>query len=112
MSFGVRVSVLGLVFLALFSVLALRLWSVQVVQASQLAEQAETNQLKVIETPAPRGEIRDRRGRLLAGTRPALAAVVDGALVPDPDDPQMEELIQRLSAFAGLPASDVRGSYR
>ena len=108
MSFGARLSVLALVFLALFTVLTLRLWSVQVVQASQFVEQAENNQLKVIETPAPRGEIRDRRGRLLAGTRPALAAVVDGALLPSADDPVLEDLVQRLSAFAALPAEEVR----
>lgn len=111
MSFGVRVSVLGLAFVALFSVLALRLWSVQVVQASQLAAQAETNQLKVIETPAPRGEIRDRKGRLLAGTRPALAAVIDGALVPNVDTPEMDALVQRLSAFAGVAAAEVRAAF-
>ncbi len=108
MSFGARISILGLAFVVLLTVLTLRLWSIQVVQASQFVEQAENNQLKVIETPAPRGEIRDRKGRLLAGTRPALAAVVDGALLPNSEDPTLEDLIQRLSAFATLPVEDVR----
>jgi penicillin-binding protein 2 len=108
MSIGVRLGVIAAVFTLLFSVLTFALWSVQVVEGSTFAAQADNNQIKVVDTPAPRGEIRDAKGRLLAGTRPALAAIVDGGLIPRTDDPEMEQLIQRLSALGNMPVADVR----
>ncbi|MBA2338282.1 MAG: penicillin-binding protein 2 [Acidimicrobiia bacterium] len=108
MSTGARLAVLGVLFLALFSVLTLRLWTVQVTASTEYQILAENNQVRVVETPAPRGEIRDRQGRLMAGTQPALAAVLDGALVPDEDDPDEPDFIQRLSALTGIAADEVR----
>ncbi|MGI8822129.1 MAG: penicillin-binding protein 2 [Acidimicrobiia bacterium] len=110
MSTGARLTVLGMVFLALFSVLTLRLWAVQVTASTEYRALAETNQVRVVETPAPRGEIRDSQGRLMAGTQPALAAVLDGALVPDVDDPGEPDFIQRLSTLTGIPADEVRSA--
>jgi penicillin-binding protein 2 len=97
--------VLGLVFLAMFAALTLRLWQIQVASATDYEAQADNNQVKLVSTPAPRGEIRDRNGELLAGTRSALAAVVDGALVTDDTE---EELIQQLAAFSPLTTAEVR----
>ena len=99
---------LGVVFLALFGVLTLRLWTVQVTATTEYQTLAESNQVRVVETPAPRGEIRDRNGELIAGTRSALAAVLDGALVPDEDDPGEPDFIQRLSTLSGIPVDEVR----
>lgn len=107
MSTGVRLGFLGLVFLVLFTILTVALWSVQVVEGSTFAEQAQNNQIKVVDTPAPRGEIRDKQGRLLAGTVPALAAIVDGGLIPAADDPETAALLQRLSAFANVPVAEI-----
>ncbi len=107
MTFGARLLVLGVAFLTLFSVLTLRLWQMQVTAAEEYREEAETNLVRIVETPAPRGEIRDTEGRLIAGNRPALAAVVEGSLLPDADDPAIDELVQRLAAFSGLPASEI-----
>ena len=108
MSAGARITVLGMVFLALFGVLTLRLWTVQVTATTEYQTLAESNQVRVVETPAPRGEIRDRNGELIAGTRSALAAVLDGALVPDEDDPGEPDFIQRLSTLSGIPVDEVR----
>lgn len=105
MSFGVRLSIIATAFIALFGVLALRLWDMQLIEAEAYQDQADSNLVRFVETPAPRGEIRDAQGRLIAGTRPALAAVVEGALLPDEDDD--DELIARLAAFSGLPAAEV-----
>ncbi len=105
---GLRIGALGIVFLTLFGVLVLQLWRIQVIEAAVNEEQAQRNQVKLVETPAPRGEIRDRNGELLAGTQPALAAIVDGALVPEEGTPQLDQLVQRLSAFAGIAPGEVR----
>lgn len=104
MSTGWRLSILGLVFILMFSALTLRLWQVQVTEAQVNELRAEQNQIALATTPAPRGEIRDRKGRLLAGTRPALAAIVDGQIISDEVAP---DLVARLAAFAGLEADVV-----
>ena len=103
-----RIGSLGVLFLVLFGVLVLQLWRVQVIEAAENEQQAQRNQVKLVETPAPRGEIRDRNGELLAGTRPALAAIVDGALVPEEDTEDLDNLVQRLSAFSGITPTEIR----
>lgn len=108
MSITARIGILGLAFVALFTVLTLKLWTVQVTATDEYIAKAESNQVKLVDTPAPRGEIRDRDGRLLAGTRPALAAIVDGALVPPAEDEGMAAYLQRLSTFSGIAVGEVQ----
>lgn len=104
MTTGWRIGALGIAFLALFSLLTLRLWQIQVTEAAEAVTAAERNQIDFASTPAPRGEIRDRNGTLLAGTRPVLSAVIDGQLVPSSME---QELIAKLAAFSGLDPVDV-----
>jgi cell division protein FtsI/penicillin-binding protein 2 len=99
-----RLGALGLVFAALFAILALWLWRIQVTQSEGYEELARQNQVRLVSTPAPRGDIYDRKGRLLAGTRSSLAAVADMALIDDDDVP---DLAQNLAALLGLPASEI-----
>ena len=99
MTTGWRIGVLGAAFLALFALLSLRLWQLQVTEAAAAVEAAERNQIDFASTPAPRGEIRDRNGTLLATTRPVLSAIVDGQLVPIAIE---DELVAKLAAFSGL----------
>jgi penicillin-binding protein 2 len=96
---GWRIGALGVAFLVLFGLLTLRLWQIQVTEAAEAVEAAERNQIDFATTPAPRGEIRDRNGALLAGTKPVLSAVIDGQLV---DEDAEDELIARLAAFSLL----------
>jgi penicillin-binding protein 2 len=70
--FYVRVSVLLLVALVAFSVLAVRLWSIQIVGQARFERAARQQAFRVVETPGPRGAIVDRAGRPLAGTQPQL----------------------------------------
>lgn len=104
MTTGWRIGALGIAFLALFALLTLRLWQIQVTEAAESLEAAERNQIDFASTAAPRGEIRDRNGALLAGTKPVLSAVIDGQLVPHDAD---EELIAGLAAFSALDPVDV-----
>jgi len=102
---GLRLAGLGIFFAALFGILLVRLWTIQVTLADEYVAQAQSLQIRVVSTPAPRGEIRDTNGRLLAGSRSALALVIDGALI----DPETEaELVQRLAALSDLSASEVQ----
>lgn len=104
MTTGWRIGVLGVAFLAMFALLTLRLWQIQVTETADAVLAAERNQVDFVNTPAPRGEIRDRNGALLAGTRPMLSAIIDGQLVPADIE---EELIAKLAAFSGLDSVEV-----
>jgi len=102
MNSGARIGVIGIVFLALLGVLTLRLWSMQVTEVQAYEDRADRNQVRVVYTPAPRGDIYDSNGVKLAGTRSALAAVVDLALV---DSDELETLARNLSAFLDVPSA-------
>ncbi|MGI9666457.1 MAG: penicillin-binding transpeptidase domain-containing protein [Acidimicrobiia bacterium] len=108
MTSTVRLGVIGIVFFALLGLLTLRLWTMQVTEVHAYEERALSNQSRVVYTPAPRGDIYDRNGVKLAGTRSALAAVVDLALV---DEDERERLAQNLAAFLDEPASEITSSF-
>ncbi|MFV1970732.1 MAG: penicillin-binding transpeptidase domain-containing protein [Acidimicrobiia bacterium] len=99
-----RVGVIGLVFAALLAVLGMRLWTMQVTEVYAYEERAAKQQVRVVTTPAPRGNIFSADGVKLAGTRSALAAVVDLALV---DKDELGRLAENLGAFLLEPASDI-----
>lgn len=108
MKFAVRLSVLGLAFVALFSVLGLRLWFVQVAEGPAIARAAEEQTWIQKTAHAPRGEIFDREGRTLATSRFVPAVVIDRTFV-QPDE--KDTLIQRISALLGMPASEIEHAY-
>jgi penicillin-binding protein 2 len=58
----VRLSIVGVIVLALFSTLLARLWFLQVASGSDFAEAAQSNRIRVIEEPGQRGRILDRNG--------------------------------------------------
>lgn len=99
-----RIGVIGLVFAALLGVLMLRLWTMQVTEVQAYEDRADRNQVRIVFTPAPRGDIFDANGVKLAGTRSALAAIVDLALV---DDDEVETLARNLAAFLDEPTADL-----
>jgi len=99
-----RLAGVGLVMAVMMAALGLRLWSIQVTETNRYTTEAERNLIRVVQTPAPRGDIYDRHGELLAGTKPSLAVVVDMGLV---EETFSEELAQRLAAFLDEPASAI-----
>lgn len=100
----VRISVVGLVFATLFAVLGIRLWTMQITEVHAYEVRAESQQVRVVSTPAPRGNIVDVNGVKLAGTRSALAAVVDLALI---DDDEIDSLAENLGALLNESASGI-----
>jgi len=59
-----------------FIVIIFRLASLMIAEGESHREYAENRIVKSISISAPRGEIRDRYGRLLAGNRPSFAVEV------------------------------------
>jgi len=60
-----RLQIVGLIVLVLFGVMVLRLWTLQVINAKSYAAAVTANQVRVVDVPAPRGEIVDRNDTVL-----------------------------------------------
>ena len=65
-----RVSHLAAVVIVLFASLVARLWYLQIALGPELLRESEANRIKLLRTRAPRGTIYDRKGRILATSRP------------------------------------------
>lgn len=108
MKFAVRLSILGVAFVVMFSVLGLRLWFVQVAEGPEIARAAEEQLWLEKVTHGPRGDIVDRNGTLLATSRMVPAVVVDRSYV---STDQRADLIQRLSAILSINPADIDDAY-
>jgi len=95
----VRVSIIGVVVVALFAALLGRLWFLQVGSNESYVAQAAENGQRELQTEAPRGRILDRNGRVLVENRVSWAVTVDRDL----DDDTEAEVLGRLATLLGAP---------
>ena len=70
-----RLTAVQYVILAIFLVLAYRLWRLQVMQSDEYALLAEKNRVRNIPILAPRGKILDREGRIIVDNYPSFSAL-------------------------------------
>src|SRR5947209_8706405 len=70
-----RLAILGMVVVSLFSALLARLWYLQVLASPTYKVEAQHNSVVFVYTEAPRGRILDRSGKVLADNRVVLALV-------------------------------------
>jgi penicillin-binding protein 2 len=103
----VRVSIVGVVVVALFSTLLVRLWFLQSGAESSLKVQAEVASTRVIQTESPRGAILDRKGRVLVRDRPSWAVTVERSL----DERTVDRLLGQLAEQLGIPADSLESHY-
>ena len=103
MSLRLRATAVIVVVICLFGTLLGRLWYLQVVEAgTPIATQLASEGEETFYIPAPRGEIFDRDGVLLAGNRiEQVVSVEPGALLAHPG------IVDELSALLGEPAARV-----
>ncbi len=73
---GRRVELLGLLAFVLFAVVAFRLWYLQILTGHRNVSLANANVARDIAIPAPRGEIVDRQGRVIANVHSAAIAAI------------------------------------
>lgn len=104
--------------LVVFGAVFVRVIQLQVAPSEQLAQFIQQRQSRALYT-APRGDLLDRRGRVLAATRPGYRVFVDPYALADLDKPESrratpEELQQRfatmvseLSRVTGLSTGEV-----
>ncbi len=93
-----RLSVLGIVVVSLFAALFARLWYLQVMTVEEFQVAAETNVVREIPTPAPRGRILDRNGKVLVDNRISIQVTIDRTVLRDLDDEERARVLEELAA--------------
>jgi penicillin-binding protein 2 len=97
---ALRIGILGMVVLAAFAVLLLRLWSLQVLSGERYLNAAQDNQLRTVRLQAPRGPILDRNGKVLVGNTPGLSVLLRPADLPKEG---RYHVLRRLSKVVDVP---------
>jgi len=103
---ALRVAVLGFVALAVFAVLFLRLWALQVLAGDRYLSQANDNRVRTLRIDAPRGVIVDRNGKALVENVPGWRVEIWPADLPK-TWPQERAELQRLSVVTGVGVKDM-----
>jgi penicillin-binding protein 2 len=78
-----------------------RLFSLQILNGTSYALQADSNRTEIISVAAPRGIIYDRNGILLARNMASYNIVITPAFLPD-DDGDIQRIYRELSALTGI----------
>jgi penicillin-binding protein 2 len=89
---ALRVGLLGMVAIAVFATLFLRLWSLQILNGQQLLRAAQNNQRRDVRVPAPRGSIVDRNGLPLVTNVPGTAVQIWQTDLPKDRPARLREL--------------------
>ncbi|MGA2837485.1 MAG: penicillin-binding protein 2 [Acidimicrobiales bacterium] len=99
---GLRLRIVGITMVALFALLGLRLWALQVLQAPAAAEAVTADQIRVVPTTPTRGLILDRNGYPLVDN--VVTEQITLSRVAAQNDPSV---IGRLAAVVGLTPADI-----
>jgi len=104
---GTRLKVLAVLCTFMFAALGTRLWFVQVLAHEEKQGEAILQSTRKVMTPAPRGRILDRTGKVLARNRTSLIVTVNRQELPDDPTEQLDE-IDRLAAELQLPLKELK----
>jgi penicillin-binding protein 2 len=108
---ALRVAILGFLALAIFAVLFLRLWALQVLAGNKYLAQANDNRVRTLQIDAPRGPILDRYGRTLVTNVPGTRVELWPADLPKRTAPRTAELA-RLSMVTGISVAELQNRIR
>jgi penicillin-binding protein 2 len=100
---SVRLTVLQYVIAAVFSVLAVGFWVLQIVQHAKYDELAENNHQRTLALRAPRGLLFDRDGRVLVENRHSYSISIVREHTKD-----INRTIRLIASVLGVPEGDVR----
>lgn len=100
----IRIRLFGLLFIAVFLVLAGRAYYLQVVQAPKLQSRADQQQQRVIKLAPERGSIFDRNGDPLALSLNAESLYADPVLVEKP-----QQVAEQLAKLLKMPRKELFG---
>jgi penicillin-binding protein 2 len=99
---ALRIGILGTIVLAVFAVLFLRLWALQVLSGDRYLNAAQNNQLRTIRVQAPRGPILDRNGLVIVDNAAGNSVQLWPADLPD-EETQRAAVLKRLSRVLDVP---------
>jgi penicillin-binding protein 2 len=108
---ALRISILTGLAIAIFSVLFLRLWYVQVLSGDKYRTQANDNRIREIRVQAPRGDVLDRNGKVLVANQTQLAIQVTPQDLPPPGPERSRELKQ-LATVTDMTMKEIRRALR
>lgn len=95
-----RIPLISYIIIALFSLLILRLWQLQILQGKEYRKLSEENMLRIVRIPAPRGIIYDRNGIPLVKNSPYFCA----SLIPE----NLKKVdVNALSGLLGINSNEV-----
>lgn len=100
-----RLSILGIVVVALFAALFSRLWYLQVMASDEFQVVAEANRIRTVAVEAPRGRILDRDGEVLVDNRISVQVTIDRSVLRELDDDERTEVLTKVAA--GLSRSSI-----
>jgi penicillin-binding protein 2 len=104
---AMRVTMISVIAIALFSVIFFRLWYLQVLSGEQYVRQANANRVRDLPIPAPRGQLLDREGRpIVTSTTTNAVQIVPSALPPA--GPRRRALYRKLGRLLGLSAAQIQ----
>ncbi|MFL5961992.1 MAG: penicillin-binding protein 2 [Gaiellaceae bacterium] len=101
-----RVAILAFLALAVFAVLFLRLWALQVLSGDKYLAVANDNRVRTLRLEAPRGPILDRNGNVLVGIVPGWRVELWPADLPKTWPARRSEL-QALSNITKVPLKEI-----
>jgi penicillin-binding protein 2 len=103
---ALRISILTGLAVAIFAVLFLRLWYVQILSGDKYRTEANDNRIREIRVQAPRGDILDRNGKVMVANRTELAVEVSPEDLPDAGPTRSREMHQ-LATVTGMTPVEI-----
>jgi len=101
------ITLMQLLVLGLFFLIALRLWYFQIYNGQEYARKATDNLIQQQSIYAPRGLIRDRDGTILAENKPAY-----GLAIIREDSRDIEAALRQASQWTEVPLQEVREKFK
>lgn len=92
-----------------FSLIAFRLWELQVVTSEEYVRSADHNRFRLVPIDAPRGIMYDRFGRELVKNVPSFSASIVPAELPQ-DEAEREAVLTRVGELLEIPVRDTAGA--
>jgi penicillin-binding protein 2 len=108
---ALRVGILGMIAIAIFATLFLRLWSLQILNGEELLRAAQNNQRRDLRVAAPRGPILDRNGQVLVTNVPGTAVQIWASDLPKNRAARLRE-IRALARVLHVPAWQIGRAIR
>ena len=103
---AMRVTVLSGIAIAIFSVIFLRLWYLEVLSGDKYRELANDNRVREVRVQAPRGDILDSDGKTLVANRTELAIQVRPQDLPKPG-PERKAVMAGLEQVTGQTPAEM-----